>query len=398
MKIKKSYLQQIINEELFRQLAKEELLKELMGPPKKPPTKIRPKTKPKPLEKSITFYYLLDDSSGNSQVRKHQFSSDEIKKLQESVFYSKETSDEEKFLKLAYDLVYVNEQSKYYVMGLGKIKSEIIPMIPEIASLKAERYEPGYTQGVDDINRPFDTMQTIPKITVDKGQRRKTYRYDYENREIIRGLGDYNIETLLKYLWIDKFGVKENPEKYLDIIPIEKIKEYKKFIIAYMNKTEDRKNNAQLQKNYSALIDSLDVMIKKYGEGDNVKLRKYLYIHGFVPLSIVMTGIQIPVKDKPDEIEVVDAVGQYFNRTFKLDGLEEPDKKRDQAQNYINKLLTTDEKTGLKLNKNVNKKEKIIKKADTDTSSETDQPEEDPISDFNQMLKGILPSDKEKQK
>jgi len=440
MKIKKSYLQQIIKEELFNQLAKEELLKELMGPPKKPPTKVKPKAKPKPIDKAITFYYLLDDEQENSKLHEYKFSTEQIKNLMNSAFGGTEEekqTDEGLFLILAKKLVNLGDNNYSSAISYSYIK-DIIKQIPELSNLKGLNYEfQGTWMGSSNPIFQSDKYQkdseeyntrkvnVPPYLDFDIGMIRKEPWNKYSAEKMPRSLTDYDNSVFLRAYWRHKIGVNQEQYKsnYIHEFDADEYKNYIKYLESELQKYKD---NPKAVENYTKTINSYKQTLQKSKKvDDKLQIKKGRYYHGFVPISLLVEGIARPSKDNPEEYEIIDATANYWN--YKDAGFEEFKDMKDVGGKFtseselktkeitkdINSILLNQKpkSISLKFSRSDMKVEKISKEeflsrttGETPDKEKPDKekpeeetPEEDPISDFNKALKGILPSSKSEQ-
>jgi len=415
MKISKSYLQEIIKEELFRHLAEEELLKELMGPPKKPPTKAKPKAKPKPIDKSITFYYLLDDDQENSRLREYSLTSEQIKKFISTINHfdsNSGTTEEEQFTSAARKVVNIGDGKSNRGIMYSYLKN-LIDMAPELKDLTGLEYEYyGTTIGsygdpryeIDKYKSEFGqrTVPMPPVMQPDIGTI-KTGRYDSIKRA--RKLTDYDPSVFLRAFWRFKIGAESEQykQKYINSYDLDDFKRY----IEHLEWQRDTKyaDSPEAIKNYNESINNYKKTLKLSKiVDDKLEIKKERYYHGFVPVSLIITGITRPSKENPEEYEIIDASATYFTYNdlqfgeFKKDGTSS--QKTEETNKAINSLLLQQKpKTvTLKFSKNSMKTEKISKDEFTKrTSGEPpeeekpeSEPEDDKLSDFNKSLKSIL--------
>jgi hypothetical protein len=406
MKIHKSYLKKIILEEL---------IKELQGPPKKPPTKIKPKAKPKPIDKSITFYYLLDDEQENSTLREYNLTPDQIKEFISAVTHfdsNKSTLEEERFTAAARKVVNIGDGGNSRGVMYSYLKN-IIDMVPELNGLTGLQYEYYGTT----IGSGGDPRYEIDKYKDEYGQRTvpmppvmqpdigtiKTGRYDSEKRA--RKLTDYDPSVFLRAFWRFKIGAESEQykQKYINSYDLDDFKRY----IEHLEWERDTKygDSPKAIKSYNESIDNYKKTLKLSKiVDDKLEIKKERYYHGFVPVSLIITGITRPSKDNPEEYEIIDASATYFTYNdlgfdeFKKDGTSS--QKTEETNKAINSLLLQQKpKTvTLKFSKNSMKTEKISKdefvKRTSGEPPEIDKPETEPeddkLSDFNKSLRSIL--------
>jgi hypothetical protein len=404
-----------INKYYLKQLILEELIKELQGPPKKPPTKIKPKSKPKPIDKSITFYYLLDDDQENSTLREYTLTPDQMKEFISTVNRSdsnRGTTEEEQFTSAARKVVNIGDVDSSRGIRYSYLKN-IIDMVPELKDLTGLEYQfYGTTIGsygdpryeIDKYKSEFGqrTVQMPPVMQPDIGTI-KTGRYDSVKRA--RKLTDYEPSVFLRAFWRFKIGAESEQykQKYINSYDLDDFKRY----IEHLEWERDTKygDSPEAIKNYNDSINNYKKTLKLSKiVNDKLEIKKERYYHGFVPVSLIITGITRPSKDNPEEYEIIDTSATYFTYNdlgfdeFKKDGTSS--QKTEETNKAINSLLLQQKpKTvTLKFSKNSMKTEKISKdefvKRTSGEPPEIDKPETEPeddkLSDFNKSLKSIL--------
>jgi|688.fasta_scaffold27210_6 hypothetical protein len=404
-----------INKYYLKQLILEELIKELQGPPKKPPTKIKPKSKPKPIDKSITFYYLLDDDQENSTLREYTLTPDQMKEFISTVNRSdsnRGTTEEEQFTSAARKVVNIGDVDSSRGIRYSYLKN-IIDMVPELKDLTGLEYQfYGTTIGsygdpryeIDKYKSEFGqrTVQMPPVMQPDIGTI-KTGRYDSVKRA--RKLTDYDPSVFLRAFWRFKIGAESEQykQKYINSYDLDDFKRY----IEHLEWERDTKygDSPEAIKNYNDSINNYKKTLKLSKiVNDKLEIKKERYYHGFVPVSLIITGITRPSKDNPEEYEIIDTSATYFTYNdlgfdeFKKDGTSS--QKTEETNKAINSLLLQQKpKTvTLKFSKNSMKTEKISKdefvKRTSGEPPEIDKPETEPeddkLSDFNKSLKSIL--------